>query len=177
MKRKSKMLESLVRVVFVTGLVGTGAISTDIVSAEEIFSDELGECSLIEDSSERLDCFDNFVGRHARAETVQPETAQATTSETQIQKAPDDLGAETLPLGARGDVEELVVRAVVTSCKKNSLGKYFFFFENGHVWKQTNDKRLRFTNCEFDVTITKDFFGYKMQRVGDTSQIRITRAK
>lgn len=177
MKRKAKMLESLVRVICVTGLVGTGAIPADIAGAEEILSDELMQCSLIEDSSERLDCFDNFVGPHARAETVQPEIAQAATSETQIQKAPDDLGAETLPLGARGDVEDLVVRAVVTSCEKNSLGKYFFYFDNGHVWKQVNDKRLGFTNCEFDVTITKDFFGYKMQRVGDNSKIRVARVK
>lgn len=172
MKRKLKMREAVVRVVCAAGLAGAGVIPSDIAIAEENLSDELMQCSLIEDSSERLDCFDNFVGRYAQSETT-----QVATSETQIQNAPDDLGAETLPPGARGDVEKLMVRAVVTSCRKNSLGKYFFFFDNGHVWKQANDKRLRFATCEFDVTITQDFFGYKMQRVGDTSQIRIARVK
>ena len=45
------------------------------------------------------------------------------------------------------------------------------------MWKQANDKRLYFRDCQFDVTITKDFFGYKMQQVGEKKRVRIKRMR
>jgi hypothetical protein len=174
MKRIAKHLESLIPVVCVTGM---GIFHPVVAVAAEGLSEEILQCSRIEDSVERLECFDSFAGRDVQAETVSQEPAQAVTSEPQIRNAPDDLGAENLPPGAREKVEELAVRAVVTSCTKDAYGKYLFYFDNGQVWKQKNDKRMRFTKCEFEVTITQDFFGYKMQRVGETSRIRIARVK
>ena len=51
------------------------------------------------------------------------------------------------------------------------------FFSNGQVWKQSKNDRVHFRDCNFDVTITKDFFGYKMQQEGENRRIRIKRLK
>jgi hypothetical protein len=105
----------------------------------------------------------------AATEVVEKETAHAKTL--------DDLGSETLPRSSRDDAEKLEVRATVSRCEKDYRKKYLFHFDNGQIWKQMNDKRLSFKECNFDVTITKDFFGYKMQIDGEKSRIRIARVK
>lgn len=92
-------------------------------------------------------------------------------------KTLDDLAAETSPKATRKEDGELLVRAKVTRCDKDARKKYYFVFENGQVWKQTSDKRLHYRACEFEVTITKDFFGYKMQPDGEKGRIRIARVK
>jgi len=47
----------------------------------------------------------------------------------------------------------------------------------GQVWKQKNEPRQRYKECDFSVTITKDVFGYKMQIDGEGKQIRIGRIR
>lgn len=108
------------------------------------------------------------------------QTAAATKAvekQTADTKTLDDLGSETLPRGSRDEAEELEVRATVSRCEKDYRNKYRFYFDNGQVWKQTSDTRLNFRECNFDVTITKDFFGYKMKVDGDKRKIRISRVK
>jgi hypothetical protein len=134
--------------------------------------DELRRCHSIDDSSARLACYDSHSGRPTPAEI-----APTSASEPQLQKAPDDLGSEMLPPGSRGEVEKLLVRATVIRCQKNTQEKNLFFFDNGQVWKQKSNSRRKFKDCSFDVTITQDFFGYKMQPDGQKGQIRISRIK
>ncbi len=108
------------------------------------------------------------------------QTAAATTvveKEVADTKTLDDLGSATLPRGSRDEAEELEVRATVSKCEKDYRNKYRFYFDNGQIWKQTSDTRLSFRECNFDVTITKDFFGYKMKVDGDKRKIRISRVK
>jgi hypothetical protein len=92
-------------------------------------------------------------------------------------KTLDDLGSETLPRGSRDEDEKLEVRATVSRCERDFRKKYRFYFDNGQIWKQTSDKRPYFRACDFDVTITKDFFGYKMKVDGEKRQIRISRVQ
>jgi hypothetical protein len=166
--------------------------------AGDEYPDELRRCSLIEDSSARLDCYDVLAGRRGPPETpvatasealpqeappaaasvAQPrETPSESVLEPQLQKAPDDLGSEQLPKDAKEEAEKLSARASITGCQKDVFEKYLFFFDNGQVWKQATDKKLYFADCEFDVTITKDVFGYKMQRIGEKGTIRISRVR
>ena len=67
--------------------------------------------------------------------------------------------------------------ARVTKCVKNASKKFVFYFENGQVWKQVSDKRVFFRNCDFNVTITKDYFAYKMLQDEKKRPIRISRLK
>ncbi len=53
-------------------------------------------------------------------------------------------------------------RGHVQSCRESIDGIWYFTFDNGQVWFQSSRGHHRFEECDFDVTITKDFFGYKM---------------
>jgi hypothetical protein len=86
----------------------------------------------------------------------------------------DEIGRERLgPI----DGIQLVVRGQVVSCSKNPYGKYLFTFASGQVWQQKDNKRVPWRECNFDVTIRKDVFGYVMQRPGEKKTIRIARMK
>ncbi|MBT8090786.1 MAG: type VI secretion protein [Gammaproteobacteria bacterium] len=157
-----------------TVLAGMLFLGAPLLShAEAASPDTLRACSAIDDASARLACYDEAVGRPAPAAS----TIATPPAETRAEKTLDDLGAETLPGASRAEDEAIAVRATVTGCKKDARKKYMFFFENGQVWRQSSDKRVYFKDCNFDVTISKDFFGYKMQKDGDKGRIRISRIK
>lgn len=136
--------------------------------ADDTIASELQRCGSIDDGSLRLACYDMLSGRQGMAQE-----SPVTPAEPSL----DNLGSESLPRDKKDEVETLAIQARVTRCAKNSLKKYFFYFENGQVWKQVSGKRLYFKNCDFNVTITKDYFGYKMQQEGEKARIRISRVK
>ena len=109
-------------------------------------------------------------------EKVPAMAAPAATDAPATEPAPldDEVGKEAL---GRDEEEELVVHGTVVRCVEDLTSKYLFYFDNGQVWKQKDNKEVRWRECAFDVTITKDFFGYKMNRVGETRTIRIGRVK
>lgn len=144
-----------------------------LLHADGVSQQALQACSAIDDASARLACYDEAVGRPAPAANTKATPAQEIVAE----KTLDDLGAETLPGASRAEDEELAVRARVTGCKKDARNKYMFFFENGQVWRQSSDKRVYIKDCNFEVTISRDFFGYRMLRDGDKGRIRIARVK
>jgi hypothetical protein len=84
---------------------------------------------------------------------------------TTIEPLPDDLGSP----------ENVQYSTVVTSCKKGYYGDLYFVFDNGQVWKHTGNRRLRLKECNFNATIMKDAFGYKMQADGIDGSIRVKR--
>ena len=136
------------------------------VWADDNIPEQLSHCAAIEGTSERLTCYDELAGR--------PVTE---SNETTDRSALDKLGEETLPDYERDSADKIAVEAHITSCKRNSLKKLLFYFDNGHVWKQVDNRRLRYKDCDFKVVITKDGFGYKMQPVGEVRRIRISRVR
>ena len=164
----------LFRVRFAIILTAICAGTPFIAYAEDELSGELRRCSVIDDSISRLDCYDLLSGRNLPAASELPELP---AEEKVVKKTLDDLGSESLPQGARKEAEKLEVRAKVSRCEKDYRKKYLFYFDNGQIWKQTSDKRLYIKDCNFDVTITQDFFGYKMRADGEKRQIRISRVK
>jgi len=175
---------------------GLCAVAPFTVFAKDDLFAELRRCSLIDDGPARLVCYDALSGRRSpapgEAAGVQQEAAAEPDQEKLDQKRAeeepvdkeiadaktlDDLGSETLPRGTRDDAAKLEVRATVSRCEKDVRKKYLFYFENGQIWKQTSDTKLYFKECNFNVTITKDFFGYKMKTDNNNRQIRISRMK
>jgi hypothetical protein len=148
------------------------------VLADEMPADGLAHCAAIDDATTRLDCYDALSGRaQARQEIADaiPETASSPPA-----GPPDDFGSERIKNSEKSeqeDAEEVEVVARVTRCEKDSRKKFFFYLDGGQVWKQVSDKKLYFRDCDFDVTISKDFFGYKMQRVGEKSRFRVSRVR
>jgi hypothetical protein len=149
------------------------------------FGDRIRDCAAIEDNTTRLACFDGLVMEAPAAPvapTVPAAPAAPVTPVAEVSApppAPDSLGAERLRHKNRAvEAEEDVnVTATVTRCEERSDGRYVFYFDNGQVWRQSNNDRSYFRDCNFDVTITKDFFGYKMQQSGEKRRIRIKRMK
>ena len=144
------------RIILALLVAGTSAHADDL-------SDRVRECKTIGEDTARLACYDGLV----RAEVASPPPA------------PASLGAETMRQKDRtGEAaEKLEVSATVTRCSESADGRYVFYFSNGQVWKQSKNDRVHFGDCNFDVTITKDFFGYKMQQEGENRRIRIKRLK
>ena len=113
---------------------------------------------------------------------VAPAATQAPAAAPTVKEAPaaepasldDEIGKESL---GRENKDELMVQGTVVRCTKDATKKYLFYFDNGQVWKQKDNTNIRWKECAFDVTITKDFFGYRMTPVGETRRVRIARLK
>jgi hypothetical protein len=136
--------------------------------------EELKACAKMTDRNARFACFDNLgerVLREASADKkptrekmAQPEAVTATA--TNAQPLPDDLGKSTGSIKYSG---------LITSCKKGHYGDWYFIFDNGQVWKEVNKRNRRFKECNFNATITRDGFGYKMQIHGVEKYLRVRR--
>jgi hypothetical protein len=107
------------------------------------------------------------------AEEKVPAMAAPAATETPV-PLDDEIGKEAL---GRDEEKELVVHGTVVRCVEDATSKYLFYFDNGQIWKQKDNTKIRWKECAFDVTITKDFFGYKMIRVGETRKVRVGRVK
>ncbi|MEM7278713.1 MAG: hypothetical protein AAF385_11370 [Pseudomonadota bacterium] len=142
------------------------AIWPAVQAAEVDVRSALSECRHISDESERLSCYDAI--EHALSE----QTSNANN------EALSQLGAEQLP----GNSEQArrdnpPVNANVTRCTRGSNKKLYFYLENGQVWRQKSDRRLRIKACEFNVEISKDFFGYIMKHIDEDVRIRVSRVR
>ena len=135
--------------------------------------EELKACARMTDRETRFACFDKLGERvlqeeladrkPTREKVAQPEAVTATA--TNVQPLPGDWGKP-------GSIQ---YGGLITSCKKGHYGNWYFIFDNGQVWKDVNKRNLRFKECNFNATITKDAFGYKMQIDGVEKTIRVRR--
>ena len=160
------------RTLIVAGLL---LVSPHWVRADENHVDELAQCAAIDDATARLDCYDALSGRAGASEEIPVASPKAAS--IPAAGPPEDFGSERMKKSDEEDDEEIEVVARVTRCEKDSRKKFFFYLEGGQVWKQVSDKKLFFRDCDFDVTISRDFFGYKMQRVGEKSRFRVSRVR
>jgi len=122
---------------------------------------KIKSCSAESEDTARLECFDKL-------------SASLQKDKSKKENLPDNLG------GGKFDANKEDSEGspgVVKSCKKSHDGKWFFIFESGQVWKQVDKVKRRYKDCKFNVTITRDGFGYKMQVEGDPRTIRIKRHK
>ena len=140
--------------------------------------EELKACARMIDRDARFACFDRLGQRvlaeesvdkePAQEDSAQPEgTATAIATATNAQPLPDDSGvseSKTVDYSGR-----------ITSCKQGHHGDWYFYLEDGQVWKEARRRNRRFKECDFDVTITKDRFGYKMRIDALDKTVRVRR--
>jgi hypothetical protein len=135
--------------------------------------EELKDCARMADQDARLACYDELGQRVLREEAADRKPTQEkmarqeaeTASTVEIQPLPDELGRS----------KAVNYLGTITSCKKGGSGDWYFFFDNGQVWKQVNRRDLRLKDCKFDATISSDGFGYKMRIDGFERTIRVKR--
>ena len=157
---------------------GTTAHATDAVEGLRL-------CAKMSDRDARLACYDDLGKRllgeastddmSSANEDIQAEVSEAETVAAVTPSLPDDLGGADFEKQAGTEPPENKGR--VTSCKKGGDNRWYFFFDNEQVWKESNTGRNRFKDCNFVATITRDGFGYKMQQEGKTRTIRVKRVR
>ncbi len=176
-------------------IVTAGCLLGVAATAETSVEENLKQCRVLEDQAVRLACYDEVASRKPEAERPAPAVVKTDTAAEQTSEETDsvtDAVAEVADAPPANDdrlatlgqeqvgvkkSEELELQARVVRCEKDGFRRYFFYFENGQVWKQKSDRRLSYKECDFNITITKDVFGYKMLPEGETRRIRIARIK
>lgn len=156
-------------------------VSASIAQSAD-YVDELKACTKVTDRDARFACYENLGKRVLDDETatekssvemmVQTEAAalDATGTAPNAAALPDDLGNTSFE-------DPSQYRGLITSCKINADGQWYFYFDDGQVWKQVDGRRRHFRKCNFFVTITNDGLGYKMQIDGSKNRIRISRRR
>lgn len=164
------------KVVVLLGAIGmlAGAGAT----AQE--SGAMARCAGIDNAEDRLACYDEVADR-ATPKPADPDAAgieplpAATLSEPQ--PLTEEVGAEQLAGKSKSQPEPASFRGRVIECKQDASRKWYFYFDNGQVWKQRANARLTNRSCDFEVTLTKDSFGYQMQIKGESKKIRVGRVR
>lgn len=155
----------MLRLIFITVAL---LFSYSSLSANTL-QNQLVECSAIKNSKKRLQCFDQLSSKFSAASDDQNLQAQ---SSKESEKLPDSLGGADF---SKGNEPKSYI-GKVTSCKASNDRRWFYFFENGQVWKQVDRRRIRHKTCEFEATIKKDGLGYVMY-YGEGRKVRIKRKR
>ena len=180
---------------FGTMLLG---LSGNVVAATPTDSlEELKECARTDDTTARIACYEALGARvlgeesentvssaDAESAVAEPAAVEATAVEaTVVETAPSQAESSPMPddLGVEKKKEEKPAekksyRGHVRSCGKMSDDRWYFVFDSGQVWKQSGNGKYRFKECDFDVTLTKDFFSYKMQ-IDGCKTLRVRRER
>jgi len=151
--------------------------------------EKLKQCAKTPETEARINCYEDLgksvltsdsqaADAQAHAESSQSPGAEKETEnsdDTADNGLPDSLGGGKFADRAGYKAEEY--RGRVTSCKQASDRKWFYIFENGQVWKQVDRRKRRHKDCNFDVSVIKDSFGYTMKIDGQDSSIRIDRRR
>lgn len=142
---------------------------SNVAFGSESLQDQIDQCSLIKKNKKRLNCFDQLSTK-ASATTDKSIAPKETSSQTE--QLPDNLGGADFSKGK----EPKSYAGKVVSCKAAHDRKWFYFFENGQVWKQVDRRRIRHKTCEFEVAIKKDGLGYVMY-YDQNRKVRIKRKR
>lgn len=132
--------------------------------------EEITNCARTEDRDARIACYEalgqRVLGQEAKAAEI-VEDAEANAEEAAV--SGDRIDEES--------PENQLIQGHVRSCQQAQDRRWFFIFDDGQVWKQSGGRDRRFKNCDFDVVIKKDVFGYKMAIAGDDQTVRVRRQK
>lgn len=149
------------------------AFTSSAAAQSADIAEQVKACAGVKDQAARLACFDTLGERVLREEpagrgpkpekTARPEAEAAASAS--LEPLPDDLGMS----------KNVQYVGWITSCRKGASDDWFFFFDNGQVWKEVNGRSRRFKECNFEATITMDGFGYKMRIDGSDRTIRVKR--
>jgi hypothetical protein len=153
--------------IFILGTIAL--IASTKVHAQD--SSDMARCAELENADARLACYDEVISGSISSQP-DPEAA-----EKEPNPLTEEVGQEQLDSKDKPDQEPEAFAGRVTDCRQNADGKWYFYFANGQVWKESNSGRQRFKDCDFEATITKDAFGYKMQIDGEGKKIRIGRVR
>jgi len=146
---------------------------------------ELEQCRELDGDDQRLSCYDRIgeTPSVVAATTVKTETSPVvdTTAAIDVQEQDsqyveltDDIG---LPKKAQPADDYNTVLATISRCELASNRIFYFYFENGQIWKYIGRKQLKYRDCSGEAEIKEDRFGFELQLDGETRSVRVARVK
>lgn len=142
---------------------------------------DVESCANLEDPQARLACYDAASQGLQEAKPASPPAGAAPAGEPLASPAVEDstppsAGSSEEQPGTEDQKEE-PLRLLLTDCQKGPTNKWYFHFDNGQVWKQKDNDRFSMKDCNGEVAISKDFFGYKIEFQTTENKIRAARVK
>ena len=163
--------------------IGAMSAACAVASAADT-TDELAACAAIDATSERVSCYEALGGRVLAERATGPTTtppendtaaSHSPASNTAVSELPADLGG--VKYAEQADGKDEPDRGVITRCEQGQDKRWIFYFEGGQVWKQNDDRRRFFEDCNFAAAVSRDVFGYRMTIEGHDGKIRVTRKR
>ncbi|MDH3748241.1 MAG: hypothetical protein OER97_08530 [Gammaproteobacteria bacterium] len=183
---------SVTRLKFLLLVLGV-VLSATLHAADNIQSD-LRRCGAMADDAARLKCFDALTAGIDNAgdnidaaqslDTVQspPSVEQEVVDVAAVDQdvkptvvpLDDSVGKDQVETATRADGPTYVAR--LTRCEETGPSSLtVFYLDNGQAWKQRNSGRLRMRDCDADIEIRKDWFGFKLYIPSQKRTIRVSR--
>jgi hypothetical protein len=160
----------------VPALLGLGLLASGPAWSEGSIAD-IKACAEVTDAGARLVCFDELAERVQHEEPAVDPAPAVAAEEPEEASLPEHLGGADFE--EQSDNFKTHHQGTITECQQDRDGRWYFRFSNGQVWKQSNLNRLRFKECNFLATISRDGFGHKMviEVQGKKKTIRRSRVK
>jgi hypothetical protein len=160
----------------VPALLGLGLLASGPAWSEGSIAD-IKACAAVTDADARLVCFDELAERVQHEEPAVDPAPAVAAEEPEEASLPEHLGGADFE--EQSDNFKTHHQGTITERQQDRDGRWYFRFNNGQVWKQSNLNRLRFKECNFLATISRDGFGHKMviEVQGKKKTIRISRVK
>ena len=146
--------------------------------------DKIQQCGDIEDTDERLACYDR-IGRSQAAEMPDPGADDAgapLVSDTPVDATPEASeaaeGQQSVDdFGLPKDADDFgAIEATVARCGESNNRKFYFYLDNGQVWQYIGVQNPRRLDCEGPATLTEDSFGFKLHLQGKPD-LRVRRVR
>ncbi|KLI64572.1 hypothetical protein [Aurantiacibacter marinus] len=141
-------------------------------NAQDAADDPYGECAAIEDSAERLECFDNTYARQrvviaeraVRAEEERAEVFGFRDEDAVLERTRDP---------------DASITATVSEVLQGALRSQVLLMDNGQLWREISGSTLRNRIREgWTATITRHWSGaYEMRFEGRTGYLRVARVQ
>jgi hypothetical protein len=175
---------------FVTGAVALLLTVPGHAENDGVATEAIERCRTIADDVHRLACYD----RIGRPETA-PTHALEAPGDSVPEPLPKDQGAQVLgsPVVAAEDTEygELTddvglpksaddykpIPVTVVRCEQSNNRKWYFYFDNGQVWKYLGAQTLRYRGCSTPGMLIEDGLGFALQMDADTAKLRVKRVR
>ena len=151
-------------------IVAAACTLLSTAQADESLSEGVTDCRLLTIDAERLACYD--------ALTVSDERPSAQGGERTVLPLDDSVGKGQVDEDADDDEGRPTYTARLVRCGDSSTGRIqLFYLENGQVWRQRNSGGMKVRECDVDIEITRDMFGFRLVIPSQNRSIRVARVR
>ena len=143
---------------------------------------ELAQCRELDADDMRLICYER-IGESASVVDTTTAKSEAppvneTTARVDVQEQDSQYGELTDDIGLPKTADDAnIVQATISNCGLASNRIFYFYFENGQIWKYIGNKKLKYRDCNREAKIIADRFGFGLQIEGETRSLRVMRVK